>query len=507
MRPLLIWFLLSVFVLAPGAKADDWPQLQHDAQRTGRTADVPSGAAHRLRWLWMGPQTIVRNRLSNSAWSGPTINPGEIVDQKTPLPRSVPFTINMGVQVIVAGGLAYLGDMEGKVYAVNTDDGATAWTADNPGGTLATAAHAQGVVVWGSIDGWLRGYGAASGGLLWQIDTGGAVTAAPVAVNGLFCVGNQIGRVVCVNAGGGAAWTKDLGAPIAGGLASDGSALFLGAENMTAYALSLSDGGVRASKKISGQTFNTTWPMVFNGLVFFEAGSVPAIGSEFVMEDVMAAATSADDEQNRVLQWLAGSGAADASPDWKHLTVLTANGFTEPFTVPAGPVEGLGKPPYPPVADNSGRVLTYFKTKYPTLTRVGAFGTNYSVDISAVNLTTGRRVPINNNRLGGIWWWDTDNLFIPSVAGPYLLLHHSYHRGLYTIDLRNSQGRWIKTYHRRSGSEFSTGADVTYFDDMAVFGYVQNAQEPWGDRNAAAFVNGRFYCAEPFGLVALEPNN
>lgn len=488
----------------------DWIQHQFDAARTGRTIDSPSSAQYRLRWLWMGPNTTVRNHKANTSWSGPDILPGDIVDQKTTLPKSVPFTINWGVQPIYVQGVLYLGDMDGSLYAINAMDGSTKWSAQNPGGTLSTVLFASNTVIVNSLSGWMRGYEPSTGTMKWQYNTGGLITSAPVTDGSIVCSGNHIGVITCLSPSTGTLlWkTASVGAPIASGLAMDTTTLYAGAENMNVYAFTLANGSLRASTKVSGQTFYGTWPVVYNGLLYVEAGAIPMIGSEYVMDEVMAVATSSDDEQSKIIDWMRGLGGyVNASSDWKHLTVLRTVDLSEPFIVPAGPIEGLGKTPYPPVVDNQNRVLTYFKTKYPTLTKVGVFGSSYSVDISGIDQVSGKRIPINNNKLGGIWWWDTDNLFIPSIAGDYLVLNHSYHRGIYTLNLKTSTGHWIKTYHRRRAQEFSTQADVTYFDDMVTSSYIETSQNPWSERTPAIVVGTRFYAAEDFGLVALEPNN
>ena len=153
--------ILICLVAAAGGSAlwtqpgygSDWPQLQHDAARTGRTTDSAAITSYRLRWLWMGPQGIVRNHLSNASWTGPDINPGDIVDLKSTLPTSVSYTITEHLQPIAAESKIFVGTMEGTVYAINQDDGTTVWTGSLPGGTVATGAYCGGNVVFGSLTG------------------------------------------------------------------------------------------------------------------------------------------------------------------------------------------------------------------------------------------------------------------------------------------------------------------------------------------------------------------
>ncbi len=45
----------------PSSMASDWPQLQHDAARLGRTRDTVK-PPYRARWIWFGSDSILRNR-------------------------------------------------------------------------------------------------------------------------------------------------------------------------------------------------------------------------------------------------------------------------------------------------------------------------------------------------------------------------------------------------------------------------------------------------------------
>jgi hypothetical protein len=123
---------------------------------------------------------------------------------------------------------------------------------------------------------------------------------------------------------------------------------------------------------------------------------------------LFADGTSLTNEEDNLLRWLEGDTNGgrwpEASPDWKHLFVLNVADLAEPFTVPAGPADGVGVPLHPVVVDHADRVLTYFKTKYPRLTanNGAVFGTAFTIDIAAVNPVTGRRQPIDNGHLANL---------------------------------------------------------------------------------------------------------
>ena len=88
MRCRWIVFLIALALLASHAVAQDWPQFQQNAERHGRIANGPA-APFRARWVWFGPEHILRNKESNPQWTddlrgrdGFSIN----------LPASVPMT-------------------------------------------------------------------------------------------------------------------------------------------------------------------------------------------------------------------------------------------------------------------------------------------------------------------------------------------------------------------------------------------------------------------------------
>jgi hypothetical protein len=380
------------------------------------------------------------------------------------------------MQPIVVAGKMYIADQDGKVYCINVDDGSTLWTADNPGGTIASGAYAGGKVIFCSMTGQIRAYNALTGAPDWEVETGGPITSAPAANGTLACVGSHDGYVYFVTVANGAYFKSPyLGAKIAGGIAMDATSAYTGAENMMFYALNLSDGSIRRSKKVGGQSFYMEWPFVYNNLVYVFAAQVPRVGSEGVMETLMfdSSGTNITTERNYILRWYQGdtNGGkwADASPDWRWASVLRTSDFTEPFILANGSYEGCGIPPEPPVVDNTNRVLAYFKTAVPFLVKKNQqlFGTKYSIDISGVNQTTGERLPINNGKFSSdsCWFsWETDNLYGMSVGGNILYLHQDF-RGTLCIDLTNTNTYKIYAQSLRRGAYNNICIPYTYGQD------------------------------------------
>jgi len=478
----------------------DWPQLQRDAARTGRTTDTVA-PPYRARWIWLGPTQTLRNRDSQAGW---TDNLTPSAGYSYNMPAQASFTIAESVQPVVVNNRVFIGTQEGRAYAINADDGATLWSANIDGGTVATAAASEdgSVIIFVTLTGMVYGLSAASGATQWSFEARKSITASPCVSGTSVFVADHSGRVYALTAAsGGLLWTTRLPAPVLGGLAADATSVYVGAENMVVYAMNKSGGGIRAQRQVRGQSFRMLWPVVFNNIVYAHTMTTPVIGSEYVMEQLMTDSGSLAAEESNIALWLEGQGGwADAGVDWKHIFALETGGLTEPFTILAGPCDGCGMPCPPVVVDNQNRVLTYFKTRYPTLTKVGAFGTNYSIDIAAINQTNGRRIPINNGRLSNIWPWETDNLYGMTVAGNQLWLRQNF-RGTQLIDLSNSNAYGVTAQVRHwDGGNFS-GRDVIYKDQPPPPAANQN---DLAGRVGPAVAGSRVYQTETYAVLAIE---
>lgn len=505
MRARCLTVLLTGLLLAAATHAadgaGDWPQLAGDP---GRTSGVEQGVAppFRARWIWCGPEQTLRNRDSQAGWTD-DIGPRQQQGPRYPLPESVGFTFSGAVTPVAADGRVFIGDMEGKVYAIDLDDGRTLWTSANPGGTAASAAVADGVVVVTSLTGAITGYDAATGRHLWRHELAKAVTCAPLVVGGTAYAGGHDGKVYAIDLKSGTGrWTADLGAPIVGGMCGDAQSVYVGAEDMWFYRLDAASGEVKARTRLNGQSFRMEYPVLADGRLFVQTVQPIVVGSEYVMEEVMADSEDMEVEQDNILRWLQGDTNAgrwrDASPAWKHLYVLDAQTLAEPYTVPNGPADGCGNPCPPPAVAPDGRVLTWFKTRFPTLTKVGSFGTRQSMDISAIDLATGRRLPIDNGRLSGTGG-ETDNLFALTVGGPYLYLRQTF-RGTKVIDLRDSRYHMIQAgVWDRDGGRWP--ADVVYVPQGAL---PNTPQAPLAGRPAVVIAGENLLIAEPFCVTCIE---
>ena len=503
-RAALLWFLVSPeFAFSASAIGDsDWPQLARDPARTGHALHgVPP--PYRARWIWCGPERTLRNKAASAAWPD-DLAAGTEAGVNYPIPDRVPFTLAGRAQPVVAGGKVLFGDMDGKVYALSLDDGRTLWTGENPGGTCAALAVAEGVAIATAIPGGVSAFDVTTGHSRWRVATPKAITGAPLVIGGTAFSGCHDGRVYAVEASSGKLlWTSaNLGASIVGDLCGDANAVYVGAENMFFYKLDAVTGTVLARTRLNGQSFRMLHPVLHHGLLFVQTVQPVCVGSEYVMEDVMRDSPDIGIEQTNILRWLAGDTNGgrwrDASAAWKHLFVLRSDNLSEPFTVPNGPVDGCGSPAPPPVVDGDGRILAWFKTAHPTLTAKGSFGTKYSMDISAIDLVNGWRVPIDNGRLSGTTG-ESDNLFALSSGGSFLYLRQRF-RGTKVIDLAHSTSHLIQAAVRtRDGGTWP--ADVVYRDRG---GLPRCSQPPLAGREAVVIAGDKLLFAEEYCVTCVE---
>jgi len=488
------------------SSASDWPQLQHDAARAGRSADEVS-PPYRARWLWFGSAGTLRNRLSrptDAAWTNDlTSGPGK----SYPMPSVVPFTFAGMVQPIVHRGLVFVASQEGKVYAIREQDGSTAWEAYLPGGSVATGAAAGDLVAFASIRGGVQAYRITDGRTAWAVSTGRTITGAPCLADDRVYVANHGGVVFAIHwETGRILWRSSrLGAAVQGGLAATPDAVYVGAEDLKVYKLNAADGKVVASRQIDGQSFRLEWPVIHDGKIWLRTAPVWCVGSEGVNDTLLAQATSLADEETKYLAWLNGTatfGSWSSTNDWKNYFALNLADLAEPFQIPCGPSEGCGQPPNPPVVDWHGNLVSWWPTRFCKLTlRDGTFGTRYFIDLAAVQPDTGRRKPFDAGPPVSVWPMETDNLYALSTGGRFCYWRQRF-RGTYAMDLEGRSHHQIQVEVRsRDGGTWS--APVMYVDTREA-GLPRTPTPATAGRVGVAVANQRLYLCESYGVTAIE---
>jgi len=442
---------------ARGQSGNDWRQLQRDPGRTGYCPQAVR-APFRARWVWFGSDWVLRSKDSGASEPKWKDDLRSREDHSYRMPASVPFSFASSMQPIVAAGRVFVADVQGRVYAIDADDGTTIWTADNPGGSLWSGTADEKIVVFASVLGCVTAFSASTGQPLWQVDTRKAITSAPCSVGEVMYVASQSGHVYAVRASDGEVLWKSsyLGAGIQGGLCWHKGRIYTGTEAMEAVAIDAGTGKVVTKRKLMGQSFRFVWPVAVKDRVIFTTVPIICVGSEYVNDPVLAGRpgqavgwdpklkpgyANVSEEQQALRRWLAGRGKY-----WQTCFALRAETLERDYIVATGATEGCGTPPEPPVVDDQGRPLLWWATAHPMLTNPDAFGTNFSVDISAIDLATGERAVIDNGRLAG-QTTETDNLYGMTVGSDMLYLRQNF-RGTYCINLKNSEGHRISAVYR-----------------------------------------------------------
>jgi outer membrane protein assembly factor BamB len=434
-RRLLLWFLacLGAALAAPWAGAQqpaplDWPQLQRDAARSGRTT-IFAGPQVRAKWIWVDEQHITRDFQSQR-------------DAKIAYPKLRTLIIAGDVQPIVAEGKVFFGADDGQFFALNASDASTVWKARTGGPILHTAAYADGRVVIGSMDHNIYCFSAADGRQLWRVTTGAGVHAAPLIVGGQVFIGSRDGVFYAIDLSSGQVqWTyrpiaaspEDpfSGAPIVQPAASDGQNIFFGAENMWFYCLDARSGQEKWRSKLRGQSFQYSWPVIVGEHVMVPV-MTSAGNAEFVAEkelDDLPRGTAQEVwplERQMFLKWLKDN------PHQQSMWVLDKNTGREPYIMPLGRVGGLNYPPRAPVIYSDGRPLIYWRTKTSTVLTGGTFGSKYTPDISAVNMATGDREYFTPPRRSGAGA-EIDNNFTLTVGGDWVYMNN-HMRGAHMVN-------------------------------------------------------------------------
>ena len=119
---------------------------------------------------------------------------------------------------LVAGGLVYVGDWNGRLWAFDARSGATRWVRQLSGEIKGSVAIAGRVVYIGSYDGHVYALGARGGRLIWQassqarLGSSGSFYSTPAVAYGRVYVGSTDGKVYSFGATSGTLrWSQSTG--------------------------------------------------------------------------------------------------------------------------------------------------------------------------------------------------------------------------------------------------------------------------------------------------------
>jgi len=146
----------------------------------------------------------------------------------------------------------------------------TKWRAFLSGSSKSTPTVARGTVYVGANDGRLYALDANDGRMCWVFQTGGEVLCQPLVRDGTVYFGSGDGKFYALDTEGKVKWTTDIGAPVfSSPVSSDGLILF-GCNSGKFYALDAATGEIRWVNNEAQYTIESK-PFVSNGIVYFGA--------------------------------------------------------------------------------------------------------------------------------------------------------------------------------------------------------------------------------------------
>jgi outer membrane protein assembly factor BamB len=153
--------------------------------------------------------------------------------------------------VAIIGTRLFAGAYDGNLYALDTRTGALQWRSSSQeslggrGSFYSTPAVAYGRVYIGSTDGKVYSFGATTGAEVWSTSTGGYVYSSPAAWRQTVFAGSYDGRVVALDAATGARrWEFLANGPISGAPTVMGGLVYIATLHERTYALDAQTGKV-----------------------------------------------------------------------------------------------------------------------------------------------------------------------------------------------------------------------------------------------------------------------
>ncbi len=214
-----------------------------------------------------GPDwTMVAANPQRTSWTSEEVSGDLHVEWYRPIEAYIP----QHVQIITANGLLYISTARG-LYALRANTGAVAWRYDTemPLGNSPTVAN--GIVYVGGFDRKLHALDAIRGTHLWSFDGAQAgYDTNPLVVDGKVILGNRDGSMYAIGAHGTVRqgqliWKYATGGPIRFSAAYKNGIVYFASNDNYAYALDASDGTLawKSQYKLSGDGFNSYWPVIF----------------------------------------------------------------------------------------------------------------------------------------------------------------------------------------------------------------------------------------------------
>jgi eukaryotic-like serine/threonine-protein kinase len=209
--------LLPIFLPCALAFAQDSPMFRGDLAHSGVYAAAGAPELKGVKWTFHAQGEINSSPAIVNGVVYVGSNDGKLyaIDQENGAQKwSFPTGARITSSPAVANGLVYFGSYNGAFYAIDTATGKLRWKFLNPGERRYTATHLHGslpageampdpfdvylsspaiwngAVYFGSGDGNVYSLDAASGSLKWKFHTGDVVHASPAIVDGKLYIGS-----------------------------------------------------------------------------------------------------------------------------------------------------------------------------------------------------------------------------------------------------------------------------------------------------------------------------
>lgn len=242
LAPSMFCLCAFAYLQLPLILAADWPQIAHDARRTGRSPDSPY-PPFQIEW---------RRRIEGER-------------------------IGIYNQPVTGAGKVFVGTLEGVMHCWPLDgqeykkrEGNDIWTLAADGPIVQAAAYENGRLFFGAADGRCYALDAETGAMIWTADAGrpGFSQAALVAGGKLF-LGDRAGVFYAFDLESGEIlWRHDAGEPFLASAAYNDGRVFCAAEDMKLRALDAKTGAlVWESDTMPGNGIINYYPVVDAGRV------------------------------------------------------------------------------------------------------------------------------------------------------------------------------------------------------------------------------------------------
>jgi outer membrane protein assembly factor BamB len=174
---------------------------------------------------------------------------------------------------VVRGGLVYVGDWSGKLYALNARSGRVVWTYQTGNKIKDGVAYAGGRVYFGSYDTHVYALNARTGKLVWRtgaqqrLGATGTFYSTPAVAYGRVYIGSTDGKMYSFGATSGKLrWSHGTGSYVYASPAVWNRRVYAGSYNGTFYAWDAATGDVRWKFKTAGPISGSA--VVINGVVY-----------------------------------------------------------------------------------------------------------------------------------------------------------------------------------------------------------------------------------------------